>query len=139
MKETGLCQKASSHWAFPLHLVKKDYGTWKPCCDYHQLDMITEPNHYPLPNLADMTSNLHGTRIFSKLDLLKGYYQVPVYSEDIPKMAIITPFGTYTLNYSCFGLRNSGTTFQCLMDGILGDLTFCFCYVDDILIFSRNL
>ena len=63
---------------------------------------------------------------------------MPVHNSDIPKTAIITPFGTYTFNYSCFGLKNSGATFQRLMDGILGDLPFCVCYVDDILIFSNN-
>ena len=45
----------------------------------------------------------------------------------------------YTFNCSCFGLRNFGSTFQQLMHSILGDLDFCTCYIDDILIFSRNL
>lgn len=102
MDRMGICQKASSPWASPLHLVKKTDG-----------------------NMADLTSNLHGVKIFSKLDLLKGYFQVPVFPEDIPKTAVITPFGTYTFNYSTFGLRNSGVTFQRLMDGILGDLPSC--------------
>jgi len=138
MERMGICQKASSPWASPLHLVKKADGTWRPCGDYRRLNLVTEPDHYPLPNMADLTSTLHGAKVFSKLDLLKGYFQVPVYPEDIPKTAVITPFGTYTFNYSTFGLRNSGATFQRLMDGILGDLPFCACYVDDILVFSKN-
>ena len=139
MERMGLCQKAPSPWASPLHLVSKPDGTWRPCGDYRRLNLVTEPDHYPLPNMADLTSNLHGAKVFSKLDLLKGYFQVPVNPEDVPKTAIITPFGTYTFSYSTFGLRNSGATFQRLMDGILGDLPYCVCYVDDILIFSRNL
>ena len=109
--------------------------------DMHLLgvNMLTKPSHYPLPNMADMTSNLHRAQIFSKLYLLKGYYQLPVYPEDIPKMAITTPFVTYTFNYFCFSLRNSGTTLQCLIDSILYDLNFSICYIDDILIFSCNL
>jgi len=138
MERMGICQKASSPWASPLHLVRKPEGTWRPCGDYRRLNLITEPDHYPLPNMADLTSNLHGAKVFSKLDLLKGYFQVPVYPEDIPKTAVITPFGTYTFNFSTFGLRNSGATFQRMMDGILGDLPFCACYVDDILIFSGD-
>ena len=100
--------------------------------------MQTEPDHYPLPNIADVTSFLHGAKIFSKLDLLKEYYQVPMHPDDIPKTAVTTPFGTFTFNYSCFGLRNAGATFQRMMDGILGDLSFCVCYIDDILIFSSS-
>ncbi|ROT64517.1 hypothetical protein C7M84_017545 [Penaeus vannamei] len=138
MERMCICQKASSPWASPLHLVRKPEGTWRPCGDYRRLNLITEPDHYPLPNMADLTSNLHGAKVFSKLDLLKGYFQVPVYPEDIPKTAVITPFGTYTFNFSTFGLRNSGATFQRMMDGILGDLPFCACYVDDILIFSGD-
>ena len=138
MERLGLCRKAASPWASPLHLVKKSDGSWRPCGDYRRLNLVTEPDHYPLPNMADLTSNLHGAKVFTKLDLLKGYFQVPVHPDDIPKTAIITPFGTYVFSYSTFGLRNSGATFQRLMDGILGNLPFCACYVDDILIFSRT-
>ena len=88
MEEMGLCQKASSPWASPLHLVKKDNGTWRSCGDCRHFNMLTEADPYPLPNMADVTCNLHDARIFSKLDLLKGYYQFPVYPEDIPKTVI---------------------------------------------------
>ena len=105
----------------------KKNGIWRPSGDHHQW-----------PNIADVMSNLHGARIFSKLDLVKEYHQPPVYPEDMPKTAIIAPFGTYTFNF-CFGMKNSGATFQCLMDGILRDLKFCVCYAGDILIFSCSL
>lgn len=138
LERLGICQKASSPWASPLHIVVKKDGSLRPCGDYRRLNMQTEPDHYPLPNIADVTSYLHGAKIFSKLDLLKGYYQVPMHPEDIPKTAVTTPFGTFTFNYSCFGLRNAGATFQRTMDGILGDLPFCVCYIDDILIYSSS-
>lgn len=138
MESMGICQKASSPWSSPLHIVTKKDGSLRPCGDYRRLNMITEADHYPLPNISDVTSYLHGASFFSKLDLLKGYFQVPMHEEDVPKTAITTPFGTYTFNYSCFGLRNAGATFQRLMDGILGDLPFCVCYVDDILVFSSS-
>ena len=137
MEKQGLCQKASSPWASPLHMVVKKNGTIRPCGDYRRLNNITEADHNPLPNIADVTSFLHWATIFSKLDLMKGYFQVPMHPEDIPKTAIVMPFGTYTFNYSCFGLKNAGAIFQCLMDGILGDLPFCVCYVDDVLVFSH--
>ena len=59
--------------------------------------------------------------------------------EDIQKTAIITPFGMYKYLGMPFGLRNAGNTFQRLMDQALRDLPFCFVYVHDILIFSRDL
>ena len=138
MERLGICQKASSPWASPLHLVTKKDGSLRPCGDYRRLNVVTEPDHYPLPNIADVTSFLHGAKIFSTLDLLKGYYQVPMNPADIPKTAVTTPFGTFTFNFSCFGLRNAGATFQRMMDDLLGDLPFCVAYIDDILIFSTT-
>ena len=91
-----------------------------------------------MPNIADLTASIGQSRVFSELDLLKGYFQVPVHPDDVPKTTIITPFGSYFFHYSTFGLRNSGATFQCMMDQIFGDVPFCLVYVDDILIFSDN-
>ena len=134
-----ICQKASSPWSSPLHMVPKKDGTYRPCGDYRRLNNITEGDHYPLPNINDITSFLDGANIFSKLDLTKGYYQVPMAPKDIPKTAVTTPFGTFTFNYSCFGLKNAGATFQRMMDDIFGDLPFCTVYIDDILVFSKSL
>ena len=139
LEAQGICQKASSPWSSPLHMVTKKDGTFRPCGDYRRLNNITEGDHYPLPNINDITSFLDGARIFSKLDLTKGYYQIPMAPEDIPKTAVATPFGTYTFNFSCFGLRNAGATFQRAMDVILGDLPFCTVYIDDILVFSKSV
>ena len=110
-----------------------------PCRDYRRLNTVTVPDRYPLPNFADFTSRVSGSTIFSKLDLQKGYYQVPMAEEDICKTAIITPFGMFKFLRLPFGLRNTGNTFQRMMDSILGDLPYCFTYVDDILVFSSSL
>ncbi|XP_066981699.1 uncharacterized protein [Macrobrachium rosenbergii] len=122
MEQMGICKKASSPWASPLRMVQKPDSSWRPCSDYRQLNLATEPDHYPLLNMQDLTASFHGAKTFSKLDLLKSYFQVPVAPEDIPKTAIITPFGSYIFAFSTFGLRNVGATFQRLMDSILGDL-----------------
>ena len=60
-------------------------------------------------------------------------------SEDIPKTAIVTPFGMFEFLHLPFGLRNAGNTFQRMMDQILFNLPYCFVYIDDILVFSPNL
>ena len=138
MEKMGVCSKAASPWASPLHMTPKKDGTWRPCRDYRRLNLITEPDHYAMPNISDLTSSIGTSRVFSKLDLLKGYFQVPVNPEDAPKTAITTPFGTYMFHYSTFGLRNSGATFQRMMDQIFGHLPYCRVYIDDILVASEN-
>jgi len=139
MEKAGIIRRSNSPWSSPLHMVKKKDGGWRPCGDYRRLNTVTVPDRYLLPNIADFTSRIPGLTIFSKLDLLKGYYQVPMAEEDICKTAIITPFGMFEFLHLPFGLRNAGNTFQRMMDSILGDLPYCFTYVDDILVFSSSL
>ncbi len=74
---------------------------------------------YPIPNVQDFTTRLHGCRVFSKLDLKKGYYQVKVDDDDICKTAVITPFGLWEFLRMPFRLRNAGQTFQRLMYQVL--------------------
>ncbi|ROT79453.1 hypothetical protein C7M84_001828 [Penaeus vannamei] len=136
--EMVVCSKAASPWPSPLHMVWKPNNSWRPCSDYQRLNLITELDHYPMPNINDLRASKDNALIFSKLDLLKGDFQVPVHPDDVPMTAIITSFGSYVLHYSTFRLRNSSATFQRMMDQIFGKLPFCVVYVDDILIFSRN-
>jgi Reverse transcriptase (RNA-dependent DNA polymerase) len=99
----------------------------------------TSKDKYPLPNMADLSSRLEGCTVFSKLDLQKDYLQVPVSEDDIPKTAIITPFGLFEFMRMPFGLRNAGMTFQRMMDQIFFYLPCVFIYLDDLLVASRSV
>jgi len=110
----------------------------RPCGDYRRLNSQTLPDRYAVPNLLDFANQLHGTTIYSTLDINRAYHHIPVASEDVPKTAIITPFGLYEFKRMTFGLRNAAQTFQRFIDHIFRDMNFVFAYLDDILIASRD-
>lgn len=138
MINNGIIRPSKSQWASPLHLVTKKDGTLRPCGDYRRLNEQTIPDRYPIPRIEDFQFILSGKSIFSKLDLLKAYYQIPIAEDDKPKTAIITPFGLFEFNVMSFGLRNAPSTFQRFVNNVLQGLTFVFPYLDDVLIASSS-
>jgi hypothetical protein len=85
-----------------------------------------------------MSSCLHGCKIFSKLDLRKRYYQIPMAAKDVPKTPVITLFGLFKFLRMPFGLKNAGQRFQRLIDGVLAGLDFVFICLDDVIVGSAT-
>ena len=72
-------------------MMPKQDGTWWPCGNYRHLNSV--PDTYPVPNMLDFAAKAAGCTHFSRIDLKKGYHQVPMNAANIPKTAIIMLFG----------------------------------------------
>ncbi|GFX42545.1 retrovirus-related Pol polyprotein from transposon opus [Trichonephila clavipes] len=103
-----------------------------------RLNAQTIPDRYSIPRIEDFNHILKNKKIFSKIDHVKAYYQIPIAEEDKEKTAITTPFGLYEFNTMSFGLRNVPSTFQGFNTEVLYGLDFVFPYLDDVLVASST-
>ena len=98
--------------------VKKKDGTLRLCIDYRQLNMVTIKNKYPFSLIDDLFDQLKGAKVFSKIDLRLGYYQLRINKLDITKTTFKTRYGHYEFLVMPFGLTNTPTIFMDLMNQV---------------------
>ena len=158
LEHAGVIKKSISPWASPIVVVPKKSAPGEPprqrmCVNFRKINELqpktqrvdkqtnTQGNLslIPLPKIDKMYANLHGTKIFTTLDLRSGYYHIGLDKESKAKTAFVTPFGKYEFNAVPFGLAQAPAYFQQLISIVLQDCSeFVMVYLDDIIIFSKN-
>ena len=89
-------------------------------------------------NLFKSIQKLSGDRFFIKIDLSKGYWQINIHEEDIPKTTFVSEDGSYKFLKMPFGLINSAATLKHARKKLLEDLDNVDFYWDDILVHTRT-
>lgn len=103
-------------WGASVLFVKKKDRSLRLCIDYWQLNKITTNNKYTLPKIDDLSDQLKGATLFSKIDLRSGNYQLRVKDVDIPKTTFIARYGHCEFLVMPFGLTNAQMAFMDLMN-----------------------
>ncbi len=114
LMENGLAVPSSSAWSSPCLLVPKPDGSHRFCTDYRKVNAITKPDSFPLPLMEDCVDDVGSARFVTKLDLLKGYWQVPLTERAAEISAFVTPDNFLNYTVMAFGLRNAPATFSTL-------------------------
>ena len=118
LMEKRFIRPSTSPWGAPVLLVKKKGGSSHLCVDYRQLNKMIIKNKYPLLRIDDLMDQLHGSSVFSKIDLRSGYKYV------------VMPFG----------VTNAPTMFMDYMNRIFRTFLnkFVVVFIDDILIYYKT-
>ena len=133
-------EPSSSAWSSPIVPVRKRDGTLRLCVDYRKLNNVTKADKFPLPNLNDAVFGLHGVKFFTSLDLVRGYYQLPLEEASREYTAFSTPRHHWQFKRLSFGLKNAPAAFQREMQHVLSGFPWrrVIVYIDDVLIMSDS-
>lgn len=138
LSENSLAKPSSSPWSSPCLLAPKSDGTLCFCTDFRKVNAVTVPDSFPLPRMEDCIDSIGPSRFITKLDLLKGYWQVPLTPCASDVSAFVTPHAFMQYTVMAFGMRNAPATFQRLMHLVLGDVPNCNVYLDDVVVYSSS-
>lgn len=134
----GVIRKSNSAWMSPVVLVKKPSGGLRLCVDMRLLNAATLPDPYPLPTVEQVHGDMGGCKLYSQMDYVTGFWQVPIHPGDCHKAGFTTPWGNFEFTRMVMGMQSAPSTFQRMMDEVLADLPGARTYIDDTFAFTKE-
>ena len=133
MLKADVIEPSVSEYNAPIVIVKKKDGRNRFCTDFRRLNAVTKFDTEPMASVDDIMAKLTNDKFFTKIDLCKGYWQIPVAENCRSFTAFSTDRGSYHFKKMPFGMVNSGATFNRMMRKLLSGCTFVDNYVDDMI------
>ena len=138
MLSLGIIEKSDSPYASPVVLVRKKDGTVRFCVDFRKLNQVILFDPEPIPNPEDLFSKLTTGKFFSKIDLTKGYWQIPMSERSKNVTSFVTPEGEYRFLYMPFGLVVAPAVFTRMMRELFGNIPNVVSFIDDICCYNST-
>lgn len=135
----GIVTPASSAWSFPIVIATKKDGKPRFCVDYRALNREMRADRFPPTMIQEIFDELAGAVFFSTLDLFSGYWQIRLSEECKEQTTFVCRQGTFKFEVMPFGLMNAPSSFQRMMNSLLGHLKFVKVYLDVVVIFSKDM
>ena len=139
MERTGKIRHSTSPAGSPILFVPKPYGQGlRLYVDYQARNRVTIPNRYPLPLMQELQDRVRGAQWFTKMDLKNGFHLIRVREGDEWKTVFRTRYGLFEFQVIPFGLTNTPSTFQDMMNHMFSDMldVGVIAYMDDILVYA---
>lgn len=138
MLKMNIIEPSESPYASSIVMVKKPDGSNRMCIDFRKLNKVTVFDAEPMPDPEEIFAKIGRSVYYTKIDLSKGYYQIPMREEDKNLTSFITPDGLFRFKVMAFGMINSAATFNRMMRMLLKNLKHTDSFVDDILVHTET-
>ena len=138
MLENDIIEPSYSPWSSPCILVPKADGTWRLVTDYRKVNELTKTDSFPISRIDDCIDQIGQSKYVTKLDCMRGYWQIELTDRAKEISAFATPDGVFSYKVTPFGMKNSGSTFQRLMNRVIFELDGTVVYIDDICVYSNH-
>jgi hypothetical protein len=138
LKDKGIIRDSCSPYSSTVLLVPKAGGGTRFVIDFRALNRIVKRDSYPLPRVEESLSALHGKKVFSSIDIVTAFWQVPLSKRSVELTAFTTPDGSYEWVRMPMGLSTASGVFSKFIDEVFSGLKWhvVLTYIDDCLIYS---
>lgn len=138
MLQTGVIELADGAWSSPVVLAAQEGRPDRFCVDFSKVNGVTKADAFPIPRLEGCIDQVGCAQFITKVDLLKGYFQVPLTERASEVSAFVMHEGLYRFKVLPFGMKNAPATFQRLMNSVMKGLRNTVTYIDDVVTFSET-
>ena len=129
----------ATEWCAPIVPVRKPDNSLRLCIDYREINKVTPLDRHIIPTLPQILDRIGHVSVLSKVDLTSGFHQIVIHPDSRDYTTFLSPKGKYRFVRMPFGLKNSPSHFQRIMEKTLAPVADCAAvYIDDVIIFSTS-